>query len=456
MNNNTEERIVSEKEVNDTMDAEATTDTSEVTQKSPFLEALELPPIDVIHFSLMLRGIGKKSELLLPMPEQGQVEEPSQTPIPEQGQTEGTSQSPSHTQIVAVPSQLILPMQTVATAQVATQQNSSFESNKDYIQNGQFGRDIANNAKYANRKTGFPNMDAIHSFQPGLYLIMAETSAGKTTFVLQWADQAAFRGEYVLYFALEQGRMFLMSKSISRQFFLEHHEDAIRNNGQSYLPLYTSLEIRNNCVDGVELNKRTYDYIQQTDDRMHVVSTNFNGNINAICECIDQFIEEKGHKPVAIIDYFQIVPPVIAPNGMPLDSKANIDQGIHKLKQFQEERDLTVMVISSVSRVGYSEEISLAHAKESGALEYTCDFAIGMQLRAVHECINSMNGMNGKKRLTDAEKRRNIMAAKAAFPRKIEAVYLKDRCGAIGSVVYFDYYSAYETFIATDENGNPM
>lgn len=338
---------------------------------------------------------------------------------------------------------------TAVSAQPATAKMQVSKSNKQYIMNGEFDQDIDKNKKYANRKTGYPNLDAIHSLQPGLYMILAETSAGKTTFTLQLSDQIAIQGEYVLYFALEQSQFYLTSKSLSRQFFWAHREDEIRN-GQSNLPCYTSLEIRNGCVDDVELNKQEIDYAQAVQDRMHVISTNFSGGINEICECVEEFIQQTGHKPVVVVDYIQIVPPITAKNGTMLDTKTSLDQGIHKLKQFQDQNDLTVMVISSLSRQGYAEAISLSHAKESGSLEYTCDFCFGIQLREISECNNSV------KKISDADKKKRIANAKKQAPRKIEVVYLKDRCGSIGETAYFDYYSAYETFVATDENGNPM
>ena len=347
----------------------------------------------------------------------------------------------------------VVPQIPMANPSQPSQKTSIFMSNSDYMWNGGLMQDILKFQKYATRKTGFPNIDAIHPFQPGLYMIMAETSAGKTTFALQWCDQIAMRGEYVLYFSLEQSRFFLTSKSLSRQFFWVYHKEKIKN-GQSNLPCYTSLDIRSGKVDNNELNRQIAAYTQAVGDRMWVISTNFNGNIDDICECVDQFMKRTGHKPVIIVDYIQIIPPSIMPNGNILDTKTSLDQGIHKLKQFQEENDLTVLAISSMSRTGYFEEIALSHAKETGSLEYTCDVVIGLQLCAKHDYLKVVNQI--PKKMTEAERKAHIANAKAASPRKIELVYLKDRGGSIGNVAYFDYYSAYDTFVATDMNGNPL
>lgn len=430
-----------EKQVIDTNSTELTTDTSDIPQ--PFPAPLTRPVTPDTN------GTSTADSA---------KEEPSQSHSP--GQTEAVISQPILPGRTAIAPQITTA--TSATAQAAAitpvqasmiaSHSQTFISHKEYEQSGGFKKDTSKNKRYASRKTGFPNLDAIHSFQPGVYLIFAETSAGKTTFALQWCDQIAAQGEYVLYFAYEQSRCVLMSKSVSRQFFLEHHEDEMKN-GTSNLPLYTSLDIRNEDADSAQVDKQVHNYIQKIDDRMYVVSTNFNGTIDKVCRCIMDFIQQTGHKPVVCLDYIQLIPPAISPNGMVLDSKANIDQGIHRLKQFQEENDLTVIAISSVSRIGYFEEIALHHAKESGALEYTCDFAIGLQLRAKRDYHKDKNHT---KKMTEAERRAHIESAKKASPRKIEAIYLKDRCGEIGRVSYFNYYSAYETFIATDINGNPL
>jgi len=66
-------------------------------------------------------------------------------------------------------------------------------------------------------KTGFGELDAAldGGLYEGLYIVGAISSLGKTTFVLQLADQIAQRGHDVLIFSLEMSRFELMAKSIS-------------------------------------------------------------------------------------------------------------------------------------------------------------------------------------------------------------------------------------------------
>ena len=93
--------------------------------------------------------------------------------------------------------------------------NYTFFNAKDYT-NLVLNSDIK---KYANEntlKTGYKNIDAITNLFPGLYVIGAISSLGKTTFVQQMADQIAMENHPILFFSLEQSIIELVSKSLSR------------------------------------------------------------------------------------------------------------------------------------------------------------------------------------------------------------------------------------------------
>ncbi len=79
-----------------------------------------------------------------------------------------------------------------------------------------FESDIAKVQKYQALKTGFTNIDKTTSLYPGLYVIGAVSSLGKTTFCGQMADYLAKQGKHVLFFSLEQTELDLVSKGLSR------------------------------------------------------------------------------------------------------------------------------------------------------------------------------------------------------------------------------------------------
>lgn len=70
-------------------------------------------------------------------------------------------------------------------------------------------------------------MDEKMSLYPGLYVLGAVSSLGKTMFVGQLADQLSEAGDRVLHFALEQSEFELVSKGISRQTARKEMETAV-------------------------------------------------------------------------------------------------------------------------------------------------------------------------------------------------------------------------------------
>ena len=70
-----------------------------------------------------------------------------------------------------------------------------------------FDSDVAEMKTYAERKTGFENIDEFQFFTPGLYVIGATPAAGKTTFCWQLLEQLARKGETCIYCSYEMSRL---------------------------------------------------------------------------------------------------------------------------------------------------------------------------------------------------------------------------------------------------------
>ena len=78
--------------------------------------------------------------------------------------------------------------------------------------------EIENFRRSSTRKTGFENLDRqAGGIYPGLYVLGAISSLGKTTFIHQVADQMAAAGEHILFFSMEQSRLEMVSKSLARK-----------------------------------------------------------------------------------------------------------------------------------------------------------------------------------------------------------------------------------------------
>lgn len=272
-------------------------------------------------------------------------------------------------------------------------------------------------------KTGYPNIDAITSLYPGLYVIGAISSLGKTTFIHQMADQIAEAGNSVLFFSLEQSTLELATKSLSRIMAKKNASTAM-----------TSLQIRKNGNDPkVAAAVNVYDRYA---DNVLIAECTFRATIETIETTVMNFIKQKGRKPVVIIDYLQVIQ--AAPDTY-MTTKDLVDMHVRRLKQLQSDNKLVLIVISSLNRQNYLTQIDFESFKESGGIEYTADVVWGLQLEAIHdEIFDKQAKLN--------EKRQVIKEAKAANPRRIELVCLKNRFGISSYSCMFDYFPQFDYF----------
>ena len=122
-----------------------------------------------------------------------------------------------------------------------------------------------------------------------------------------------------------------------------------------------------------------------------------------------------------------------------MTTKDLVDSHVRRLKQLQSDNKIAMIVISSLNRQNYLTQIDYESFKESGGIEYTADVIWGLQLTVLHDDVfNSQAKIN--------EKRQKVRDAKAANPRKIELVCLKNRFGVSSYSCAFDYYPQFDMF----------
>ena len=299
---------------------------------------------------------------------------------------------------------------------------------RGYIDNLMSG-EIAQLRAAAERKTGFEKLDAKSGgLYPGLYVIAAISSLGKTTLALQIADNLAEAGQDVLYFSLEQSRLELVSKSFAR-ILAQDHKGKCR--------AISSLALRNGYYSD-KLKAAAGLYKERIADRMNIIEGNFNCNISFIGDYIRRYIRRNGTTPIVFIDYLQILQP--ADDARRMSAKETVDNTVTELKRISREHGLTVFVISSVNRANYLTPIDFESLKESGGIEYTADVIWGLQL----QCLNDDLFSNPNTKIK--EKRKKIRKEKAANPRRIELVCLKNRYGIASFSCGFNYYPALDLF----------
>lgn len=150
--------------------------------------------------------------------------------------------------------------------------------------------------------------------------------------------------------------------------------------------------------------------------------------------------KQNGRVPkLVIVDYLQIM--ASHNNKFNLSEKQIVDKNITELKRICRDRDVAIIVVSSLNRDSYKdgEEVTLKSFKESGGIEYSCDVLMGLQLLGMKN--NDQN---------DDKAYENLLNASI---RKVELVILKNRAYKAREKIYFDYHTKFDCFL--EELGAP-
>lgn len=275
--------------------------------------------------------------------------------------------------------------------------------------------------------TGFPKLDGLleGGLYEGLYICGAISSLGKTTLVVQIADQIAQAGTDVLYFSLEMARSEIMAKSISRHTLQEITQNGgeVRN-AKTTRGITTGKRYQNYSKTELELIKTAISRYSSYAE--HIFITEGVGDIGAaqVRETVEEHISVTGRTPVVVIDYLQI----LAPYNDRATDKQNTDKAVLELKRISRDYKTPVIAISSFNRENYKSAVTMEAFKESGAVEYSADTLIGLQLAGA------------------GEKDFDANEAKRKDPRQVELVILKNRNGKTGDKLEYSYYPMFNLF----------
>ena len=299
--------------------------------------------------------------------------------------------------------------------------------------------------------TGFPHLDSIldGGLYEGLVTVGGISSLGKTSLIMQIADQVASAGYDALIFSLEMSRTQLMSKSISRHTVqLAKAQGIDTRNAKTARGITTGKRYSNyNSTELKLIQDATIAYSEYA-DRIFIQEGVGDITVETLRETVEKHIlltggkwEENeetgerrltgGRRPLVIVDYLQI----IAPHSDRATDKQVVDHAVLELKRISRDYKLPVIAISSFNRGGYKIEATFEQLKESGAIEYSSDIVLALQLGGI-----------GKKKDFDPT------AEKKKTPREIELVVLKNRDGAVGDKVAFNYYPMFNLFEETGVN----
>ena len=295
----------------------------------------------------------------------------------------------------------------------------------------------------APQPTGFVELDKAldGGLYPGLYILGAISSMGKTALILQIADQIAAAGNTVLYFTLEMGAHELIARSLSRYTYMladdERNAATVRTiiggnaaGSQQDLSRYQTRQ------------KAQEQYIKDMPDKLYYYESIGDIGVQDIKDAVTAHLEITGKRPAAIfIDYLQI----LAPYNMRWTDKQNTDKAVTELKKLSRDYNVPVFAISSLNRGSYRGDIDMDAFKESGAIEYGSDVLLALQVPGLD------TGANPKEQKANKEK---IAKEKNKEIRELELKVLKNRNGATGQQIRFTYNAKFNHF-ADQTAGKP-
>lgn len=280
-------------------------------------------------------------------------------------------------------------------------------------------------------QTGYPNLDKVLNggLYKGLYVLGAMSSLGKTTYILQLADQVAKQGQDVLIFSLEMSKQELMAKSVSRNTFkiyLDNSTEYTKQNCKTTIGILDGARYpKYNNKEKSLINEAIKEY-QTITDNLYIVEAQDDLNIKAIRGIVKRHIKATGKAPVIILDYLQILPPY----DLRMNDKQATDQNVKGLKTLSRDFNAVVIAISSLNRDSYKSRVSMSSFKESGGIEYGCDVLIGLQFTGI------------TKKTTSDE----IAEKKQKDIRDVEISIIKNRNGVLKDSIKYQYFTLFNYF----------
>lgn len=269
--------------------------------------------------------------------------------------------------------------------------------------------------------TGWKYLDKVldGGLYEGLYVIPGATGVGKTAFALQMAYQVAQQQKDVLYISLEMSEEEIYARHISRLSY------QLYGNTPQAKSVHSMIQERRTVPEAMQQFRKVALYLRT------VCGV---GSIDAddIRKIVETYEYELGTLPVVFVDYLQI----LKSHYVHMTDKQAVDYNVLRLKQMSRDYKIPVIALASMNRMSYSDVISMVAIKESGAIEYTSDVCIGLQMAAMDEVTKGKQGKQEKQ----------VRQLKAKFKREMQAVIMKQRNGAIGAEVPFEYCAVFNHF----------
>lgn len=306
------------------------------------------------------------------------------------------------------------------------------------------GFEIKKNKKLAIERveTGFKELDNV--LGGGLPIssitgVSGSPSVGKSTFIMQMAEQMAEKDYKVFYFSYEMSDIQVGSSIIARNYF--------KNSGKNQDVSISSLSLINPKFWNDQENKLCMTD-EQWDESIKIAAERkaiVNGHyffrdctlnpytIDDIETEIANWRMVYGNKtPVVFIDYLHMIPGPMDEHGRPklTTDKQILDYNMRGIRKIASKHGCPVVVISALRKEDFKSMADMTSLSGSSGIPYNCDIIISLQYGTVGDKNEKFN--------LEFEQNRN--------PRRIKATVIKNRFFIVGKEIKFDYYNKFNYF----------
>ena len=273
-----------------------------------------------------------------------------------------------------------------------------------------------------------------------LYIMGAETSTGKSAFLMSIAQHVAESGTDVLYFSLEMGKDEFVARGISAISYEHYCKDKSRQVTAGNV-LYWTYD--NDLKGFSKLAYSAYEtyadeYFSRYGSHLHIIEGGLSGLTVKDIANVATLFKKKNQNPVAVfVDYMQIIK-ADPEDRTQSDRKTKTDVVVTTLKTLASQIGMPVITVSSIGRTSYNGKISAASFKESGDTEYTGGVLIGW------------NWDGGTKASDDEAREEEKEICKKRGYRKMVLDVLKYRNAERDGTLRLKYFPAYSYFEEDD------
>ena len=277
-----------------------------------------------------------------------------------------------------------------------------------------------------------------------LYIMGAETSTGKSAFIMSLAQHIAASGINVLYFALEMGKAEFVARGISSISYEQHLQDSSNLKIKASDVLYWDYDQRMKDFVRIPYNsyaKYAVEYFKRYGDHLFILEAGINGYVvKDIANIAAEFKKQTNQPVVVFVDYLQLIKADPADRSQS-DRKTKTDVSVTTLKALASQVGMPVFTISSVGRTSYNGKVALSSMKESGDTEYTGGVMLGWNWVGVTTTDK------------DDEREAEKAACRQRGYRRMNLEVLKYRNAERDNSLDLIYYPAYSYFAGPDDLG---